>query len=302
MSIVIPTHNRFEKLTRLLDSIERSSFNTDEREIIVVLDNCSDGTFEKLKSRNDAIKLIKAPHVGPDQIFGANGSRALGAELARAPFLCFIDDDNIIDSDMLGTLVGALEQNENLGAVGPLMLRWPERSGIWCSGAEVTKLGRSKIRNDARLGTDGANSNALTKCDFIPNVFCTRKSILRAVPFDPLLFPHNNSEVDWGFRLQDVGYEIAISMQARDWHDIGYKSWTTRVSSSAFVRDHARSRIILRRKYEDRFWPRSFFWLLWFPLSSAYYLGRFARSGQGRRLCAGYLKGTVEGWRRAREM
>jgi glycosyltransferase involved in cell wall biosynthesis len=75
--MIIPTHNRIEKLTRLLASIEKSSLSVAEREIIVAMDDCSDGTFEILRSFNDGFKKVTVPRLGHDEIFGCNDSRAL---------------------------------------------------------------------------------------------------------------------------------------------------------------------------------------------------------------------------------
>jgi GT2 family glycosyltransferase len=302
LSIIIPTQNRVDKLTRLLDSIEKSSLAAGERETIVVMDNCSDGTFEELTKRSDIAQLIETPRAKPNRLYGSTGARTLGAQMAKAPYLCFIDDDNIIDVDMLSGLVKVLQQNEMIGAVGPLMYKWPVGTGVWCFGSDVVKSGRSNMRTSLPVGSDRWISDSLASCDLIPNVFCTRRSTLEEVPFDPVLFPHHWSEADWGFRLQNAGYGVAVTTGAKDWHDCGYRGWTTRLSNPAVVRVQASSRIILRRKYRERFWPETLFWLFWFPLSSAYYSARFVTSGQFRKLFTAYFQGSADGWRQARKL
>lgn len=42
LSIIIPTHNRLEMLKELLKSLEKQTFQ--DIEVIIVSDNCSDGT------------------------------------------------------------------------------------------------------------------------------------------------------------------------------------------------------------------------------------------------------------------
>jgi glycosyltransferase involved in cell wall biosynthesis len=49
VSVVIPTHNRKEKLIRLIKSIFRSDFPKNRLEVIVVDDFSSDGTSKGVK-------------------------------------------------------------------------------------------------------------------------------------------------------------------------------------------------------------------------------------------------------------
>jgi GT2 family glycosyltransferase len=297
VSIVIPSHNRIEKLLRLLDSVDESSVPQDAREVIVIDDNCTDATALILAERAPSVTVISAPIVKEGEFNGVSVSRQLGANVARAPNICFIDDDNIIDARMIELLVEALEADPSIGVVGPLMLSWPDGTGIWCAGARFTRTGLPDHQADFPFSIDTDGNNLMIPCDYLPNAFCTRKSTLDTVPFDPKLFPHNFSECDWGFRLQDAGFEVRVVVNAKTWHDTGYKGRTTRISNPAFVRDQARSRIIFRRKYSNRFVSMFWFWIYWFPISSLYYLFRFAGTRQFRKLTYAYLLGTWQGLR-----
>jgi len=300
VSVVIPTQNRWKKLERLLVSVMASQLSNCDLEIIVVADNCVDETIDAVSERFPDVKLIVAPSGTGDQLFGCAKSRHLGASFANGPYLCFIDDDNIVDPQMLYQLVEVLRTSEKIGAVGPVMMRWPDGSGVWCAGMKRDSLGFNHYLRSQRVLSGVDESGLLPTCDFIPNVFCTRKSTLLSVPFDVQRFPHNGAELDWGIRIQEAGLNMRISTKARDWHDLGYESFTTRIDNAALVHDQARCRVILRYVHPPRFSPSFAFWILWFPLISAYFSVRFLRSGNFFRLAKAYVDGTIDGLRIAK--
>lgn len=295
VSIVIPTWNRIAKLTRLLDSIELNTLGPESRETIVIADNCSDGTLEVLASRHQTVQVLHAPPSESGRLSGCALPRQMGSEMARAPFICFIDDDNIIDHNMLEVLVTALENDPSLGAVGPLMYRWPEEDELWCAGAIVTRHHfLTHLISDAAL--QGADEHGLLPpCDYLPNVFCTRRTTMESVPFDFRSFPHNGSEVDWALHLKSAGYQIRVSTLTRTLHDVGYGGLTTRISEPELVFDQARARVRLRRRHRDVFGSPVTFWFFWFPIIWTYLNYRFLQSHHGLKMNRSFLRGTLEG-------
>jgi len=60
VSIVIPTHNRKEKLTRPINSILQSNYPKDKLETIVVDDASTDGTYEEIRAKfHSGVKIIR---------------------------------------------------------------------------------------------------------------------------------------------------------------------------------------------------------------------------------------------------
>jgi len=59
VSIIIVTHNRNEKLIRLIESILTSNFPREKIEIIVVDDASNDGTYDIIKTKYPYIKIIR---------------------------------------------------------------------------------------------------------------------------------------------------------------------------------------------------------------------------------------------------
>ena len=295
VSVIIPTHDRREKLLRLLESIGQSDLDPDQWEVIVVCDNCTDGTPEALKENFSNVRVLQTPQASEGNLSGSAVARHLGAQAAIFPFLCFIDDDNVIAPDMLRTLGDELSRNPTIGALGPLMLRWPDGTRVWSAGMRVNRMHFNHyIKKDHELSrTD--DRGLLAPCDFVPNVYCTTKATLTKVPFDYVSFPHNGSELDWSLRLRDAGLQVRVTMMTTTWHDIGYRSLTTRIDQPGQVRDQSCARIRIRRRHRRTFGPMIWFWLAWFMPISTYFFLRFLVERRVFILGRAYIKGTIEG-------
>jgi len=88
-SVVVPTHDRREKVVRTLAALGEQSMDPSEYEVIVVPNGCTDGTSDaiRLMSPAHALRVINLPAPG------VSAARNAGAEAARAPLLIFLDDD-----------------------------------------------------------------------------------------------------------------------------------------------------------------------------------------------------------------
>ncbi len=285
-------------MRRLLDSIHLSDLDSDQLEVIVVCDNCTDGTPETLKEMVPYVRVIQIPQAIDNDSSGSAVARYIGAQAAAFPVLCFIDDDNVIASDMLRTLGDELALDESLGVLGPLMLRWPDGTGVWSAGMKVSKLRFNRYVRKPRELSSTDERGFLARCDFIPNVFCTTKETLAKVPFDFVSFPHNGSELDWALRLRKAGLSVRITIETKTWHDLGYKSWTTRSERPSQVRDQSRARIRIRHLHRDTFGPMTWFWLVWFVPITSYFFLRFLIKGRVISLGRAYIAGTFEGLNR----
>lgn len=90
ISVIIPTHNRVEKLVRALDSVIRQS--RPATEIIVIDDGSTDTTRDRVarfaRSSPTEITYLRQPNRGPA------AARNAGIVRARGAFLAFLDSDD----------------------------------------------------------------------------------------------------------------------------------------------------------------------------------------------------------------
>jgi GT2 family glycosyltransferase len=131
VSVVISTHNRRDKLSRTLDSLVNQRVpGTLRYEVIVVDNNCSDGTRELTADyvrRYPAI--VRYAFEGRP---GVSHGRNAGIRAARAPIVAFTDDDNVATRTWVDTVVRLMRQHPEVAGVGGRILpEWPSTPPEW---------------------------------------------------------------------------------------------------------------------------------------------------------------------------
>jgi glycosyltransferase involved in cell wall biosynthesis len=89
VSIVVPTKDRPEEVSRLLRALARQNAIDGEFEVIVVADGCTDATVRRLRAAAWPFPchVLEQPSAGPAS------ARNCGAALASGSLLLFLDDD-----------------------------------------------------------------------------------------------------------------------------------------------------------------------------------------------------------------
>src|SRR6266852_4114083 len=97
ISVIIPTFNRRDVITRTLPTLFNQDFPKNEYEVIVVIDGAIDDTAEMLQrfAPTCAFRFCEQPNQG--QAVAKNAA----ADLARGELLLFLDDDLICDATLL---------------------------------------------------------------------------------------------------------------------------------------------------------------------------------------------------------
>ena len=113
LSIIIPTHNRLEMLKELLKSLEKQTFQ--DIEVIIVSDNCSDGTNNFLLSTQFPSTWKYIINEIP---LNAGKSRRKGFLESKGEYVAFIDDDDyFIDPHFYERAISIFSQYPELSVV-----------------------------------------------------------------------------------------------------------------------------------------------------------------------------------------
>jgi glycosyltransferase involved in cell wall biosynthesis len=118
-TIIIPTCNRLELLSKCLRLLHPAiqNFDSNNYEIIVTDDSNNQSTKELIDNEYKWIQWVKGPRKGP----AAN--RNNGAKYARAQWLIFLDDDILPHANLLAVYNEAIDENKNVyvfeGAIHP---------------------------------------------------------------------------------------------------------------------------------------------------------------------------------------
>ena len=103
ISVIVPTHNRADKVGKAIDSALAQTFN--DLEVIVIDDGSSDGTRQMLKeTQGNRIRYFF------QQNKGASVARNRGIEEARGEWIAFLDSDDRWVRDKIESQLKTLER------------------------------------------------------------------------------------------------------------------------------------------------------------------------------------------------
>jgi glycosyltransferase involved in cell wall biosynthesis len=206
-SVIVPTYNRAESLSKVIESLFAQSFQ--DFEIIVVDDGSTDATestVEKLQKKSaHALLYFK------QQNNGAGAARNLGIKHANGELVLFIDDDVLPIPNLIEEHVSAHKRHSgiNIAIVGPVFhapelklspfMRWLDK-------------GPAFVHSRAE---DGAELDYLCFCT--ANISLKRHFMLENGVFDEKFRPFFE-DIELGFRLKRQGLRIILNKRAVGYH------------------------------------------------------------------------------------
>ena len=293
VGIVIPTHNRYDKLRALLASIQR--WKTSEVNSVVVVDD-SDQPVDLTKDF-DSINL-KQIFLGRRTFISR--AKNIGWRNHTAEYVYFIDDDNVISELTIAPVYGIISKSQTIGAIMPAVLYKSRPDLVWVYATPLTSrrglkhqlIGRNEVRNPTL-------ENRLLNTDALPNASIVRRKALESVDgFDETLVV--NSSMDLSLRLKARGWTVFSYTGGFVYHDVeppGRLGWWAihGAVDPERVRYEIRDWFILasRLRRNERFFRINVIAASRFvgPNLLAYFLRGRERSKLARSLITGYLEG-----------
>jgi glycosyltransferase involved in cell wall biosynthesis len=200
VAVVVPTRDRPGPLAACLEALERQSARAFE--VVVVDDGSLDaGAVARVVDASPRARLVRGAGRGPA------AARNLGAVAARAPVLCFTDDDCRPGPGWVAALAARIRG-------GAAVVAGPTRNGR---------------PDDAYGAASQAITNHLTRASFDPvtgrvafaptsNLAC-RAEVHRALPFDEDYPLAAGEDREWCDRLADQGIPLVFEPWAWVEHD-----------------------------------------------------------------------------------
>ncbi len=242
LSVVIPTHDRKERLARTLEELERQEPEVAGGvEILVVDDGSTDGTRELLtgREREGRLRAIIAGRGGPAR------ARNAGSREAKGDVLLFLGDDILPEAGFLTAHDGA---HREAGAEGRAVLGHTE----WdASRMRVTPMLRHLERRGLQFGYGLIRDpeNVPAWFFYASNVSLPREAFLDLGGFDEGFGGAAWEDVEFAFRAAGAPRPLRLVYRpsARARHDHP----TTVGSFRARQRASGRAAAILARKRPD---------------------------------------------------
>jgi len=113
ISVVIPTHNRCDLISRAVNSARNQTYKNIE--IIVVSDGSEDATDDVMEKIMKEDSRVRYHSYHPNR--GGNVARNTGIKMAVEDYVAFLDDDDEWHSDKLEKQMKIIQENPEIGLV-----------------------------------------------------------------------------------------------------------------------------------------------------------------------------------------
>ena len=130
ISIIIPTHKRYDLLRQCLNSVLQQDYPLSEYEVIVVDDAQDDNVkvmLDQLREKHPNLLYLAQRHKGPA------AARNLGTRASSGEIVGFIDDDCVVYKDWARLMVQTHLENPEIAAVGGLTITSTQKSTVLAS-------------------------------------------------------------------------------------------------------------------------------------------------------------------------
>ena len=205
VSIIIIAYNRPHTLSKLLQSIYKSSFKNTE---LIVVNNSE----EIYKSQYEEIMqdYPSIGHIWCGKNLFISGAWNVGFKRAKGDLIFFCGDDYIFDKMMLSQLTKFILSNDDCGVVGP---------GVYYSNNEIFpplfSISLSTGIPLAKKYNPGANL-----VHIVDGVIMIKRCLVNEISgFDEKNFNFYLESADLCARIRQKGYKCIILFEAKVWHD-----------------------------------------------------------------------------------
>ncbi len=302
VSVGIPTHDRPERVTALLESLEEARVHG--LQSVLIVDDSPEPVDFVSRFPGLPIDLLRLR----ERAF-ISRAKNLGWRRARSDLVYFIDDDNVVSRETFTGPLEAMAADPSLGAVVPAVLyhRRPDLVWVYATPWAEGRWGHTLIgRNQPRVA---ALEGQLLDTDALPNASLIRRAAFEQTGgFSEALAVNSSAEA--AMRLKRAGWKVRAHTGAFIRHDVeppGEFGYWARHGAADPERVYHEVRdwfLLMRSVHEDVPWFRlqATVHALGFLLPNAMtYLLRGGARGRAsfRNLISGYLGGLRATSRRA---
>ncbi len=214
--IIILNWNGWRETLACVESCQRLTwphFN------IVVVDNGStDGSEEFLRKNLAGIEIIQS---GTNLGFaGGNNIGVRHALVSGAKYVWLLNNDAVTDSQALGFLVEAMEDNRTAAIAGSKIFYHAEPWKIWSAGGMWEK-GRLHLRQRGANQVDKGQFDKLCEVDSISGCsMLVRSAVIEEIGLmdDSYFLYWEDSE--WCARTRSKGYKVMFVPESKVWHKV----------------------------------------------------------------------------------
>lgn len=239
--IIIVNTNGGKHIFDCLDSLRKVNYLN--YSTVVVDNNSSDGSPEKIEKEYKKVRLIKnSQNLG---FTGANNKGIRYAMSHKADYILLLNDDTIVDQSFIKELVKEGENNPEIGVLGCRIYYASDPQKLWFGGGKI-----NKFRGSAEHITNDKKSKQKFFCDFITGcAFCIKREVVERIGYLDNNFFIYCEDLDYCIRAINAGFKILYVPTSIVWHKI---SRTSKGKSFFYYYLTNRNILYLYRKFKDK--------------------------------------------------
>lgn len=265
LSIVVVTWNAKEFTRDCLESLEQQDIAQLSSEIIVVDNASSDGTTELISERFPNVRLVKN--------FTNNGfaqATNIGIRLSEGQYILLVNSDVTVPAGCLCKIFAFMEQNPEVGLMGPKMLGSdgaPRRScmrfpTLWATFCRMLALDAfTSSRTFGGLLMKDFNHDRVIDVDVLNGWFwVVRREALATVGLLDEQFFIYGEDLDWCYRFHVNKWRVAFFPGAEATHHGGASSAKSPIR---FYIEMQKANLQYWKKHHGRLAERGYRIMLW---------------------------------------
>jgi len=199
-SIIIPTHERYELLINLLESLQTASDKFQKPIETIIVDSSSLETSERIQC---ACNIYNVQYIKNRN--NVREKRNIGVKIAKAPILIFVDSDCQVTPEFISEHFNEYSANDEIGGVLGLTKFVGRDSWLW------SIILHSSITSPFTMAERSTYANWGPTC----NISYRKKMFEELGIFDTSFpFPLGGDDTDFGLRVTDAGYKIKCNPRA----------------------------------------------------------------------------------------
>lgn len=218
VAVVVCNYNKKEFVLSCIESILAQSYQN--RDVYVVDNASTDGSCMALREcYGEQIIVIENPVNS-----GGSGGFNAGMEMAlRRPYryLVLADNDIRMDAEALGRLHDYMENHEDAGLAGTVILKMDEPETVMALGSRLDK-DKYEYHDNFRGAIYNENLPETLECDYVPacTLMVRREVVDKVGLMDESYFLYWD-DIDWATRIGKAGYRVVALRDAKVWHKGG---------------------------------------------------------------------------------
>lgn len=257
LSVIIPTLNRAELLTRTIESIQTQTISRNRYEVIVVDNNSTDDTQRVLADFADRYPNLRfTTEIRP----GAAATRNAGLQRADGDIVLFIDDDMEADPELIEGHLNCHQEYADVSGVGTIRTQW-----------ESTRNPFLRYLRDRHIyNPHSLCSGEMDFSYYHTGNISTPRDMLNAVGgFDERFSVYGMEDIELGYRLEHIGCRMVSTPNAVGTHHYfpSFEQFTARCEQAGFSLGLM---IALHPELRNRFTENSSLWALLRPFYKGY--------------------------------